>query len=106
CVTKVMMTLFSKQVKTIVVKMVIKFFCRLCCYLVLYCHSPNLVNTAMLTILLTLDVFDTEIDEISGKVAKALVSGDFKAAGRAMMEAADRKCEDFKCEGKRTLQSE
>lgn len=94
-VTKCLINLFSKQVKSVMVRMAIKFVCRLVCYLILYCHSPNILNTGVLTTLLLMDVFELEVDEGLDKLAHALIEGDFKGLGKFLKKRTGRDCDDF-----------
>nr|YP_009055019.1 2B [Chicken picornavirus 3] len=94
-VTKCLINLFSKQVKSAMIRMAIKFVCRLVCYLILYCHSPNILNTGVLTTLLLMDVFELEVDEGLDKLAHALIEGDFKGLGKFLKKRTGRDCDDF-----------
>nr|YP_009055008.1 2B [Chicken picornavirus 2] len=102
-ITSVIVSLFSKQIKTAVVRLAIKFVLRLVCYLVLYCHSPNLINTAMLSALLVMDVFDNELDEAISKFAQLCIKGDFKGLGRWVKGKVGSDCQDFDCPENRPI---
>ncbi|ATY47697.1 polyprotein [Ljunganvirus 6] len=62
------------------VKFIIKVLVRLLCYIVLYCHAPNMLTTMCLGTLLVLDITTCELLSANTKALfQALVDGDVKS---------------------------
>ncbi|AAO83985.1 polyprotein [Ljunganvirus 3] len=62
------------------VKFIIKILVRLLCYIVLYCHAPNMLTTMCLGTLLVLDITTCEILSANTKALfQALMDGDVKS---------------------------
>lgn len=61
------------------VKFIIKVLVRLLCYIVLYCHAPNMLTTMCLGTLLVMDITTCEVLSSSSRALfQALVDGDVK----------------------------
>ncbi|AQW45177.1 polyprotein [parechovirus E1] len=61
------------------VKFIIKVLVRLLCYIVLYCHAPNMLTTMCLGTLLVMDITACEVLSSSSRALfQALVDGDIK----------------------------
>nr|QKE55037.1 MAG: polyprotein [Picornaviridae sp.] len=71
-------TLVYGGFQTYVVKIVVKTVIRLICYLIMYCHCPNLLTTGVLVTLVTLDCINTELDPAVKHLVEAIIQGDFK----------------------------
>lgn len=62
------------------VKFIIKILIRLLCYIVLYCHAPNLLTTMCLGTLLVMDITTCEVLSASTKALfQSLMDGDVKS---------------------------
>nr|BDU46988.1 polyprotein [Parechovirus sp.] len=78
------MTFFSntlaETLNNDLVKFIIKILVRLLCYIVLYCHAPNMLTTVCLGTLLVMDITTCEILSSGTKALfNALVEGDVKS---------------------------
>nr|QKE55046.1 MAG: polyprotein [Picornaviridae sp.] len=81
-------TLVYGGFQTYVVKIVVKTVIRLICYLIMYCHCPNLLTTGVLVTLVTLDCVNTELDPSVKKLVEAIVQGDFKLIAKHVAKEA------------------
>ncbi len=84
------------------VKFIIKILVRLLCYIVLYCHAPNMLTTMCLGTLLVLDITTCEILSANTKALfQALVDGDVKslvwkiAENMQFAQSKDEQAEDM-----------
>nr|QKE55038.1 MAG: polyprotein [Picornaviridae sp.] len=71
-----------------VVRTTVKTVCRIICYLIMYCHSPNLLTTGTLAALIAMDCTNTELDEQTKKIVSALLDGRFRDFCREMCKTA------------------
>ncbi|AGU62957.1 polyprotein [parechovirus D1] len=62
-----------------IIKTIIKYLVRLFCYIVMYCHAPNLMTTMCMSTLLVLDVTDAkQLSSDTTTLFKGLLEGDIK----------------------------
>lgn len=70
------------------VKFVVKILVRILCYMVLYCHKPNILTTACLSTLLIMDVTSSSVLSPSCKaLMQCLMDGDVKKLAEVVAES-------------------
>nr|UPN49303.1 polyprotein [Parechovirus A] len=70
------------------VKFIIKILVRILCYMVLYCHKPNILTTACLSTLLIMDVTSSSVLSPSCKaLMQCLMDGDVKKLAEVVAES-------------------
>nr|QUS52569.1 polyprotein [Mute swan feces associated avihepatovirus] len=68
---------FFKNLECTIIKIVIRTVCRILCYLILYCHSPNLLTTGVIVALISMDLMSIEVDDNVKYACESLANGDF-----------------------------
>ncbi|AMB21237.2 polyprotein [Human parechovirus 17] len=77
------------------VKFVIKILVRILCYMVLYCHKPNILTTACLSTLLIMDVTSSSVLSPSCKaLMQCLMDGDVKKLAEIVAESMSNTDDD------------
>lgn len=70
------------------VKFIVKILVRILCYMVLYCHKPNILTTACLSTLLIMDVTSSSVLSPSCKaLMQCLMDGDVKKLAEVVAES-------------------
>nr|QCY50214.1 polyprotein [Parechovirus A] len=70
------------------VKFIVKVVVRILCYMVLYCHKPNILTTACLSTLLIMDVTSSSVLSPSCKaLMQCLMDGDVKKLAEVVAES-------------------
>nr|QUJ24299.1 polyprotein [Parechovirus A] len=70
------------------VKFIVKILVRILCYMVLYCHKPNILTTACLSTLLIMDVTSSSVLSPSCKaLMQCLMDGDVKKLADVVAES-------------------
>nr|ACZ97572.1 polyprotein [Human parechovirus 6] len=77
------------------VKFIIKILVRILCYMVLYCHKPNILTTACLSTLLIMDVTSSSVLSPSCKaLMQCLMDGDVKKLAEVVAESMSNTDDD------------
>ncbi|AAB23363.1 polyprotein [parechovirus A1] len=77
------------------VKFIVKILVRILCYMVLYCHKPNILTTACLSTLLIMDVTSSSVLSPSCKaLMQCLMDGDVKKLAEIVAESMSNTDDD------------
>lgn len=77
------------------VKFIVKILVRILCYMVLYCHKPNILTTACLSTLLIMDVTSSSVLSPSCKaLMQCLMDGDVKKLAEVVAESMSNTDDD------------
>nr|UYI58755.1 polyprotein [Scotophilus kuhlii parechovirus] len=78
--------IFTQTFASDVVKVIVKAAVRLLCYVIMYCHSPNMLTTVCLGTLIIMDVTESgPLSDDTRGVLKSLVEGDIKGFAEAVV---------------------
>nr|UYI58764.1 polyprotein [Scotophilus kuhlii parechovirus] len=78
--------IFTQTFASDVVRVIVKAAVRLLCYVVMYCHSPNMLTTVCLGTLIIMDVTESgPLSDDTRGVLKSLVEGDIKGFAEAVV---------------------
>nr|UUU46283.1 polyprotein [Bat parechovirus] len=79
--------LFTQTFASDIIKIIVKAIIRLMCYVVMYCHSPNVLTSICLGTLIIMDVTSAgPLSSDSQAVLKSLLEGDIRGFCEAIVE--------------------
>nr|WPV63348.1 MAG: polyprotein [Wenzhou bat picornavirus 1] len=79
--------LFTQTFASDIIKVIVKAVVRLMCYVVMYCHSPNILTSICLGTLIIMDVTSAgPLSSDSQAILKSLLEGDIRGFCEAIVE--------------------